>query len=385
MLLVVASPLILAVYAYLVYPALIAGLAWRRTRRRRESAESHYRPAVSVSLVCFNEERHIEASLENLLASTYDGPVQVVVVSDASTDATDSIVSRFAERGVQLVVAPSRAGKTAAENYGSQFLKGDIIVHVDATSHPVPDAISHLVGAMSDPTVGVASGNDVSVPSLSADATEVLSWSESSYVDFEMRLRSWESQVRSIVGASGCFYAVRRALFEATLHPADCRDFASVLDAYAAGLRSVSVPKALCQVPRATSREADFRRKLRTMSGGLITLGRRSAMLNPFRYGVFSWLLFSHKLCRWLVYPAMALALVTAAVFRPYAVGLIVVACMVAYGCLRIASRVGHLAAFASPGRRIFEFGVVSSIAGVLAWPNLLVPRRVAYWEPTRR
>ena len=108
-------------------------------------------------------------------------------------------------------------------------------------------------------------------------------------------------------------------------------------------------------------------------------------MLNPLRYGVFSWFLFSHKLCRWLVYPALALAVVAAAVVRPFQVGIFAVACVGAYAFLRIASDVGHLAAFAVPGRRIFEFGVVSSLAGVLAWPTLLVPRRVAYWEPTRR
>ena len=43
----------------------------------------------------------------------------------------------------------------------------------------------------------------------------------------------------------------------------------------------------------------ELRRKIRTIARGMDTLHYMRSMLNPFRYGLFSWMLFSHKVCRW--------------------------------------------------------------------------------------
>ena len=122
-----------------------------------------------------------------------------------------------------------------------------------------------------------------------------------------MWVRDLETRVSGIVGASGCLYAVRADLHRQRLAADLSRDFAAALVAREHGQRAVSVPEAICFVPRGASLRQEYRRKVRTMARGLRTLWAKRALLNPLRYGLFAWMLVSHKLCRWLV-PWAALA-----------------------------------------------------------------------------
>src|SRR5207245_2850849 len=123
---------------------------------------------------------------------------------------------------------------------------------------------------------------------------------EQTYVGYEMWVRGLETRVFGIVGASGCLYAIRKDLHMRSLPEALSRDFAAALAARECGLRAVSVPQALCFVPRSASLRQEYWRKLRTVTRGLTTLWYKRSLLNPARYGLFAWLLFSHKVCRCL-------------------------------------------------------------------------------------
>ena len=239
----------------------------------------------------------------------------ILIISDASTDRTDDIVRSFAHRGVELLRLTVRGGKTAAENAAAARLQGEVVVNTDATIRIVPGALRHLVAAFQDPTVGVASGRDVSVGDLRSAGNQ----GESGYVGYEMWVRSLETTVGGIVGASGCFFATRRVLYEAAFPEALSRDFASCLIAREQGYRAVSVDAAIALVPRACSLRVEYRRKVRTMARGLSTLAFKRHLLNPARYGAFSVMLISHKLCRWLFQLTMPL-LVAAALLAALAV-----------------------------------------------------------------
>jgi cellulose synthase/poly-beta-1,6-N-acetylglucosamine synthase-like glycosyltransferase len=197
--LVLTAPL-LVVYAYAVYPALLwlAGLV---VRRRRDLAFTKL-PTVTVTLPVYNEERNIRSKLEELLQLDYPvEKLQLLVISDASTDGTDRIVGEYASRGVELIRLEARRGKTAAENAAGPAARGSIIVNNDATVRIPPHALKSLVSVFADPTVGVASGRDVSIGAADSESNR----SESQYVGYEMWLRSVETRLGSIVGASGCF------------------------------------------------------------------------------------------------------------------------------------------------------------------------------------
>ena len=282
-------------YAYFGYPVVLRLLSLTRPRPGAPPGPAEW-PSISVTVPAYNEERAIAATLDAILATDYPGRRQILVVSDGSTDRTDEIVRGYAGRGVELLRTPARAGKIAAENLARAHLTGDIVVNTDASVRIAPGAIKPLIARFADPTVGVASGRDVSVAELDRD----LNVGESGYVGYEMKVRDLETRLGSIVGASGCFYAIRRDLHVTDFPPALSRDFACALIARERGYRAVSVNEAVCYVPRIRSLHGEYRRKVRTLVRGLETLWYKRALLNPLRYGAFAWMLASHKLVRWL-------------------------------------------------------------------------------------
>ena len=390
-----AGALALPLYSYVGYPALLKLLS---LGRRAGSPPARFVspprdfPLVSVTVPVYNEAAVIAETLECILGVDY--PVerlQIVVVSDASTDGTDDIVARWARRGVELLRLTHRAGKTAAENAARPRLKGDIVVNTDASVRIHPQAIKALVAALADPAVGVASGCDVSVDRLDGAASSSTQ-GERTYVGYEMWVRDLETQVSGIVGASGCLYAIRAELHREAVPENLSRDFAAALTARRHGLRAVSVPEAVCYVPRSASLRQEYRRKVRTMARGLRTLWHLRALLNPARYGGFAWSLASHKLCRWLVPWSLvgtvaALVALWGAARSPGAA-----VALVSLGGVLLLAALG----WAWPERRrggrplprlvaLPAYLVSGMIAGLQAWVVAVGGDRTAVWEPTRR
>src|SRR5436189_3652730 len=196
---VLAVALSLCLYTCVVYPALLKALAWLRPRAQQSRRSNRARPFISIVVPAHNEAGVITETLERILALDYPAR-QILVVSDASTDGTDEIVSRFAGRGVELLRLPRRQGKTAAENAARRHLTGEIIINTDASVRIDPAAVKHLVAAFGDPSVGVASARDVSVTSLD----EPVNVGEEAYVGYEMWTRDEETVVYGIFRASGC-------------------------------------------------------------------------------------------------------------------------------------------------------------------------------------
>lgn len=261
-------------------------------------------------------------------------------------------------------------------------LTGEIVVNTDASVALRSDAVWRLVAALEDPAVGVASGRDISVATVGAAAQG----GEAAYVGYEMWIRDLETEVEAIVGSSGCLYAVRAELHRRQLPGFLARDFSSALWARLHGYRAVSVRDAICFVPRAASVRIEFRRKVRTMTRGLQTLFYHGELLNPFRHGVFAWLLWSHKLIRWLVPWALAagaLAVVALAATSAWA----------AWATLALALGLGAAAIgwwWPREARLPRPFAVAAyfvsgTIAGILAWIRAVGGARASVWDPTAR
>lgn len=377
----VAMPIGLVAYAYIAYPIVLRALGVLRKRRAQPKDPAEW-PDITITVPAFNEAETIAITIERLLATDYPAEHRrILVVSDASTDGTDEIVRRYADRRVELLRLSTRGGKTAAENAAAQAVRSEIVVNTDASVRVVPTALKPLVRAFGDPTVGVASGRDVSAGDVEVEGNS----GESGYVGYEMRVRALETRLGSIIGASGCFYAFRRSVYDAQFPPELSRDFASVLIAREQGFRAVSVDDAICIVPRTVALQAEYRRKVRTMARGLATLWYKRALLNPFRYGVFALMLASHKLVRWLVYAALpfgAVGLLLLAPTHPAAVlALGVGVAGAGLGMIGLRWR-------STPPPRLLAlaaFAWASALAGVVAWRDALAGRRRAIWEPTRR
>lgn len=378
---VLAAAAALVVYTFAGYPLLLAALG--AARRRPARPDSGDLPRLSITVPAYNEERQIAAALDAILAMDYPADRrQILVVSDASSDRTDEIVRSYADRGVELLRTPRRGGKDAAENYARSHLHGDIILNTDASVRLHRDAARRLVEAFADPSVGVASGRDISTARDTGDANA----GEAGYVGYEMAVRRLETRSGGIVGASGCLYAIRRSLHLTPLPEGLNRDFGAALIARDAGLRAVSVDAALCFVPRTSSLHREFRRKVRTVSRGLRTLFHMRHLMNPLRHGRFAWMLISHKLCRWLLPWAFLAGFAATLVLAPrhtwallLAAGAFVVLLLAAVGWRRTQDR---------PLPRVLalpSYFVVGNVATVIAWFRIFGGRIDAVWEPTRR
>jgi cellulose synthase/poly-beta-1,6-N-acetylglucosamine synthase-like glycosyltransferase len=381
-LLLLLIPATLLLYAYVLYPAILRLLVAARRRQPPLEDPAEW-PMITLTIPAYNEEANIGRTIESLLALDYPAERrQILVVSDASTDRTDEIVRSYAASGVDLLRLAVRGGKTAAENAAAPLLRGDIVVNTDATIRILPHSLKALMRVFQDPTVGVASGRDLSVGDLAAPVSQ----GESGYVSYEMWVRHLESQLGGIVGASGCFYAIRKSIHDTLFPAALSRDFASTLIARYHGYRSVSVEDAVCLVPRAASLSAEYRRKVRTMARGLETLWYQRGLMNPARYGGFALMLISHKLVRWLVFLFAPLGLVGlvllglgSSLWAIVLIGSIVIGLVAGLGILRSGER--RQPRIVS----LLGFTLASFVAGFVAWTKALRGELNPIWEPTRR
>jgi cellulose synthase/poly-beta-1,6-N-acetylglucosamine synthase-like glycosyltransferase len=378
----VALPVAVGLYAFAIYPLVI--WLWSKTRPAFIlPPEPATWPRISVLIVAYNEERRLRRTIEHVLAADYPADrIEVLVVSDASTDGTDDLVRGYGDARVRLLRMPERKGKAAGENASGAHLTGDFVVSIDASILIRRESLKPLIRALLDPSVGLASGRDISVGDVAREGNKA----ESSYVDLEMRLRAMETRVHSIVGASGCFYANRKALHQVSLPEELARDFAAASVARQHGYRAVSVDDAICLVPRTPTLKAELRRKSRTMGRGLGTLVFLRQMMNPFRYGSYAFMMTSHKLVRWLLFPSLLgwlvgpLLLVGTAPYTLVLTAGMIVGLFIARVTIQWPDerRLPRLIAF--PG-----YLFISIVAGWSAWLHLLRNEKSAVWEPTQR
>jgi len=381
---VLAAAVLLVAYTYFGYPLLLRLVGSTSPKSIPTPTDTEDWPHISFSVPAYNEEAQIDELIKSLLALDYPRDrVEILVVSDASDDRTDEIVRGYADQGVRLLRMPERGGKNKAENAAAHELSSDIIVNTDASIRIAPDALKPLIAVFADPAIGCASGRDVSVGS----DDDIANAGESGYVGYEMKIRDMETKVSGIVGASGCFYAIRSHLHRLPLPEQYSRDFSAALHAKEHGYRPVSVTDAVCYVPRTTSLRKEYRRKVRTITRGMQTLWHKRHLMNPIRHGWFAWMLFSHKVCRWALPWAAAaagLALVALAVD-----GALWAQAVVAGGIiLLILAWIGWLRAEAPSVGKIFSvpaYLVAGNVAAMHAFLRAISGGKDALWEPTRR
>jgi cellulose synthase/poly-beta-1,6-N-acetylglucosamine synthase-like glycosyltransferase len=284
----------LVVYAYVGYPLLLAVVAKLRTRQIRHSS---IEPAVSVIIAAFNEEKDIAQKLETVLALDYPkDKLQIVVASDCSEDRTHEIVRGFASRGVELEILPKRAGKTAAQNLAVSKAHGEILLFTDATTELASDVVRKLVAPFADPHVGCA-GAQLEYQSKGGTA---VGKGGGLYWRYEKRIKELESQANSLIGVSGCLYAVRRAIYK-PIPPELISDFVIAFDVFMSGHVTTYVPGAIAREVTHEDANREFAMRRRVVVRSINALVRRASVLNPFRSGLFAVQLWSHKVLRYLV------------------------------------------------------------------------------------
>ena len=281
-------------FIYAGYPALMFALSLilKRPVRRDDIT-----PRVSVIIAAYNEERDIVAKLKNTLALDYPRDrMDIIVASDCSTDQTDDIVRGFSGQGVILRQQPERTGKTIAQNRAVKTSSGEILVFSDATTLYERDAIRKIVRGFADPEVGCVAGQ-----LIYADASSsAVGRGCRSYWGYEKFLKRCESQVGSLIGVSGCLYAVRR-ICHARLASDMIDDFVIATEIHLQGLRTVYEPEAIAVENANRKTRDEFRMRVRVINQTLGALHRYRHTLNPFRHKMFAFQLIVHKALRYAV------------------------------------------------------------------------------------
>ena len=287
------------VWTHFGYPVAVAALARLRPRPPRRA---DIVPSVSLIVPAYNEEDVIERKLENVLALDYPPEqLEVVVTSDASTDATHEIVARFAARGVRLIEC-ERGGKVAAQDRAVRETTGEIVAFGDANVEWEPGALRELVAPFADPAVGMACGH-VRLVNPSGGTNQ-----EGVYWRYEMWLRARESLVHSMTGSNGAIYAVRRDAYR-EVDPRFGHDLSFPYLMVQNGYRAVYEPRARATENMTTDIEDEFRRKVRMFEHAWLMLFR--GRMFRLRVGTVYWVeLVSHRLLRYWSGPLHVLLLV---------------------------------------------------------------------------
>ncbi len=279
--------------AYAGYPIW---LYFRARFRPRPVRRASIFPNITILLAVHNEQKYLPAKLHNLATLDYPADhVEVIVVSDGSTDETNSILAAWENANRRTVTLSNHCGKATALNHGVADAKGAIIVFTDARQTIASDALKNLVANFGDPSVGCVSGELIINPNPSAASAEGVGL----YWRLEKKIRYWEGLAGSTVGASGAFYAVRRNLLPPLPQETILDDVYIPFEVVRQGQRVVFEPKALAWDDLKPGPKQEFRRKVRTLIGNyqLLQLApwvlRRS---NPLRFQFIC-----HKLLRLLV------------------------------------------------------------------------------------
>ncbi len=369
-----------ATYSYFLYPVVLRCLpVRRRVALGAAPLADGDLPPLTLIITAHNEQARIERKLANTRALDYPRDrLQVIVASDASTDATDEIVQRHAAEGVQLVRPAERLGKENAQGTAIAAATGEILVFSDVATEIPPDALRRIAaGFAADPGVGAISSEDRFISRNGEIA------GEGAYVRYEMWLRKLESERAGLVGLSGSFFAARRAVCAAwDIHAPS--DFNTALNCARLGRCAISHPEVLGFYEDVQDPSREYLRKVRTVLRGITAIARHPNVLSP-AFGTFALQVWSHKLMRWLV-PWFLLALLPLNALLLGTHWLYALAALAQLGFYGVAVA-GHL----SPRLRhllpvrIIYFFVQVNLAIADATLQFLRGQRMTVWSPTVR
>lgn len=294
----------LILYVYVGYP-LLAALVGKIAGCPVKKAAME--PTVTILIAAYNEQDVITATIENKLALDYPhDKLEIIVISDSSSDNTDALVHGFVDRGVRLIRQEPRAGKTSALNLAAPQARGEIILFSDANSLYAPDALRKLVSNFADPTVGYVTGTMIYA---NPDGT-LIGEGCSAYMRYENRLRRLETSVGSVVGVDGGIDAMRTALYS-PLNPDQLPDFVQPLKVVEQGYRVVYEPDALLWEQSLKDAADEYRMRVRVSLRAFWALFDMRQLLGLGINPRFAWQLWSHKALRYLCFLFLLAALLT--------------------------------------------------------------------------
>jgi len=367
-------------YTYVGYPLVLYIIS---LFIKREVDRGNIFPEVSIIIPVHNEGNLIEEKINNCLGFNYPKEkLKIIVASDGSTDNTEEIVRGFESKQIEFLSFPFRGGKVAAQNYAVQFCDSEIMIFTDVAILTNPDCVELIVQNFHDNRVGVVSCKDAII-----EEKEHLK-GERSYIRYDMMVRKYTSRIGSIIGVTGGFYAVRKEIAKGGWNPAFPPDFYGALRSIKRGLRVIEDSRVKAYYKMAAKEWDELERKVRTINRGmhaLFAISNRN-LLNPFKHGMVSLELISHKLLRWMTpfflislfvsnLMILDMSLIDILLFLPQ-LGIYLLAAF-AFLYKRKANEITVL--------KLFLYFAIANIAIIKAWYEFINVKKYMIWQPTKR
>ena len=286
-------------YAYAGY-----WLVLRMFARRRPVQVESLEPTVSIIMAARNEAQRLPAKLHNIAELDYPAErLQIIVVSDGSTDDTAAVLAAFPH--VDAVLLPTSGGKALALNQGVLRATGELVFMLDVRQTVDPDALRRLVAPFADSTVGAVSGELMLEQADGSASGEALGI----YWKIEKSVRRMESDSGSVVGVTGAIYLMRRLLYQPLPAGLLLDDVLIPMQVARQGFRVLFQPAAIARDRVFAEPGKEFRRKVRTLTGNLQIVQQAPWLLTRENPLLFRFI--SHKLLRLLVPFLLVVMLVT--------------------------------------------------------------------------
>lgn len=314
-------------YTYLIYPLVLLlcfsisqlrtdlRYLFNRIDRRANRLSETDSPGVTFIVPAYNEEKHLSAKLANIRALDYGREkLQVIIVSDGSTDGTNNILRSIDDPFIEPIILPNRAGKANALNRGVAQARHELLVFSDASTLFESDAIRKLVRHFANPQTGGACGALRFQASTESQQTEGVYWK------YESALRLMESRLGAALNASGAVYALRKDAYEPLPRGAVLDDLLIPMNARKRGYSVIYDPEAIATDYAPETIRGEFARRVRIAAGSFQAI----PMLLKVRLDRITALcFFSHKLLRWLLPSFLLTLMISNAVLigRPFYAG----------------------------------------------------------------
>lgn len=367
-------------YSYFVYPLILIVLQrFKKNRSEVSMNEKDTLQFISFIITAYNEEKQIAKKLENTLKVDYPhNKFEIIVASDGSTDQTNNIVKDYVDKGVILHHVPERKGKENAQKSAIAIAKGDILVFSDVSTQIETVAFQQISKRFDDKIVGAVSSEDRFI----TEDGEIAG--EGAYVKYEMWLRKLESNVNSLVGLSGSFFAARKLICQ-DWNISIPSDFNTAMNCVRKNHIAITAPELKGYYPNLKDETQEYQRKVRTVIRGIAALLSQKVVMNPSKYKLFSFQVISHKLMRWLVPWFLILTFITNLFLWDVSIfyKLTLLAQMIFYALALMAWLSAQVRKSAI--LKIPYFFMQVNIAIGHASLQYLLGKRVTYWTPSKR
>ncbi|MEM6802323.1 MAG: glycosyltransferase family 2 protein [Bacteroidota bacterium] len=300
-------------YTYFGYGIIL--FVYLRWIRREEYDPESYKdleslPELSLLIAAYNEGDFLVEKIENSFKLQYPkDKLRIYFVTDGSDDHSLEILAKYPE--ITVFHEAERRGKMAAIDRVIPQIKTPITVLSDANSLLNPGALLQLVDHFADPKIGAVAGEKKIREESFGDATA----GEGFYWKYESKLKAWDAELYSVVGAAGELFALRTELYEVLPPDTLIEDFVQSMGIAKRGYQVAYEADAYAEEYSSASIQDELKRKIRIATGGIQAVVRMKDLLNPFTYGVLTFQYVSHRVLRWTLAPLALIFLFISNIF----------------------------------------------------------------------